>query len=114
MGWIGIAVSGPVFDQAAENICQAHAEETGLELDEASGRLGYRRNRNWFTPLSPKYWCRFTSPLGETVFIDELDRVMEVTWESRGLRFAGWLLIVALTAAGVAIAGFTGLLKRGD
>jgi len=114
MGWIGFAVSDPVFDTAAEHLCLAHAEKSGLVLEESDGRFGWRRYRNWFTPRSPTYWCRFTSPLGEAVFIDELDRVMDVTWESRGLRLVGWFLVVSPLVAGVAISGMTGLLERDD
>lgn len=114
MVWIAISVSDPVFDAAAEDLCMAHAEKSGLILEEAEGRFGPRRHRNWFTPRPPKYWCRFRSPLGETVYLDELDRVMDVTWRSRGLRFLGWLLVVSPVIAVVAVAGFTGLLKRDD
>ena len=114
MAWTGFSVSDPIFDSAAEHLCQSHAEKTGLELEEADGRFGFRRYRNSITPRSPNYWCRFRSPLGDAVFIDELDRVMDITWESRGLRILGWFLIVSPLVAGMAIAGVTGLLKRHD
>ena len=114
MAWIGFSLSDPVFDSAAEHLCLSHAEISGLELEEASGRFGYRRYRNWLTPLTPKYSCTFSSLLGERLVIDELDHVMDVTWESRGLRFVGWLMVVSPIVAAVTISGITGLLKRDD
>jgi hypothetical protein len=112
MAWIGFAVSDPIFDAAARNLCSAHAQEHGLELLEAEGIFGYRRMRNWWTPRSAAYWCRFEDKAGQVVFIDELDRTMHVTWESRATRFAGWGAIVLPIVAGVAISGVLGLLKR--
>ena len=114
MAWIGFTVSDPVFDAAAHQLCSVHAQEHGLELLEANGRFDYRRMRNWWTPRSPAYWCRFEDPAGQVVFIDELDRTMDVTWESRALRFAGWGAILLPIFAGVAISGVTGLLRRGS
>ena len=96
------------------DLCSAYAETQAWELIDASGTFGYHRRRNWFTPKSADYWCEFRDRNGEVVFVDQLDRVMPVTWPSRGLRFAGWVTMIAPVAGAVALSGWAGLLRPGD
>lgn len=110
MGWSEFVRPG--FRCCRSRVCSSNAEDQGWELFEFSGSLGYDRKRNWITPQSSDYWCRFEDPAGESVFADQLDGVMPVTWETKGLRLAGWALIAAPAVAAMVIAGTTGLLKR--
>lgn len=110
--WIGWSLSDPVFDAAARNLCQAHGDENGLELVDASGRLGYRRFSGFFEVRTPAYSCEFEEADGDVVLLDEADGVMRVTWESRAIRVGGWLLTFMPIVGGMAIVGKLGLLKR--
>lgn len=113
--WIGFSLSDPVYMAAAHHLCSAHADDTGLELVAYEGEFVYRHRRNWFrSTRSPAYWCEFEDSSGNTIHLDEVDRVMRVTWASRGLRFIAWFLIVVPIVAGMALAGYLGLLKRQD
>lgn len=110
--WIGLSISGPLFNAAAEHICTVHAEENGLKLIDSSGSLAYNRYRPWTALKFSDYDCVFEDRFGDQVFLDQFDEELTRTWESRGLRLAGWVVAVSPAIAVLAAARATGLLKR--
>jgi hypothetical protein len=107
-GSLGFQVADPIHDAAARSICSTYAADHGLVLVEARGMPSGRRGFQYF----PEYSCRFVSPTGATVVVDERDRLIEPTWKYRGLRAAGWLAWVLSLAAGIGLSSALGLLKR--
>lgn len=110
--WIGGRMSDPVFDAAAERMCSVHGEAHGLELVDASGRLSLNRQRSWGAMEFSDYHCVFENSAGHLVFLDQFDEELNRTWESRGLRIAGWAVALGPAVAAMAAAGATGFLKR--
>jgi hypothetical protein len=107
-GFLGFRVSDPLYDAAARSVCSSYAVDHGLVLVEAggapSGRFGFAS--------FPHYSCRFSDSTGDTVFVDENDRLIEPTWAYRGFRFAGWLSWISAIAGGISLSWCLGLLKR--
>jgi hypothetical protein len=107
-GFLGFQVADPMYDAAARSICTTYAADHGLVLIEAHGTPSGRRGFRFF----PDYSCRFADSIGSTVSVDEKDRLIEPTWEYRGLRAAGWLSWTLSLAAGIGLSSALGLLKR--
>ena len=106
-GFVGYKLSDPVFDGAARSICSSHAAARRLLLTEAEGRLtGRLAFRNFSI-----YSCTFTTPSGSPVRVEENDGLIDPTWEYRGLRSVGWLVLTASLAAGVGLSSALGLLE---
>lgn len=106
-----MSFSDPLFHAAADHVCQTHADENGLEVVDSSGSIAYNRKR-YFTGLRfSDYRCVFEDRSGEQIHLDEFDDELNRTWESRGLRFAGWIVAVGPAILVLAGAGALGLTR---
>lgn len=58
---------------------------------------------------TPDFRCTFESLAGETIFVDEFDGVVELSWRYRVFRFLGWTLPVVGAGLGMTVAAKLGV-----